>query len=172
MVRPFAVGSPLKRPTCWPCPIRRRRSLILSARCRRLSRDLHHRRNGHEGSLQSRSARHCPARRKISAIAPAWRTRRCSDRKRSSSSSTTCSTITNPTARFTRSIREEAVWNTGRDEMPNLGYKIRHKEGYFPVAPTDTQQDIRTEMCLIMEQLGHSGGAPASRSRHGGPGGN
>ncbi len=49
---------------------------------------------------------------------------------------------------------EEAVWNTGRDEMPNLGYKIRHKEGYFPVAPVDTQQDIRTEMCLIMEQLG------------------
>ena len=30
---------------------------------------------------------------------------------------------------------EEAAWNTGRDEMPNLGYKIRHKEGYFPVAP-------------------------------------
>lgn len=51
---------------------------------------------------------------------------------------------------------EEAVWNTGRDEMPNLGYKIRHKEGYFPVAPADTQQDIRTEMCLIMEELGVS----------------
>jgi glutamine synthetase len=49
---------------------------------------------------------------------------------------------------------EEAVWNTAREEMPNLGYKIRHKEGYFPVAPTDTQQDIRTEMCLVMEQLG------------------
>ena len=49
---------------------------------------------------------------------------------------------------------EEAVWNTGRDEMPNLGYKIRHKEGYFPVGPADTQQDIRTEMCLLMEQLG------------------
>ncbi len=49
---------------------------------------------------------------------------------------------------------EEAMWNTGRDEMPNLGYKIRHKEGYFPVAPTDTQQDIRTEMVLTMEQLG------------------
>ena len=49
---------------------------------------------------------------------------------------------------------EEAVWNTGRDEMPNLGYKIRHKEGYFPVAPVDTQQDIRTEMCLVMESLG------------------
>ena len=48
----------------------------------------------------------------------------------------------------------EAIWNTGRDECPNLGNKIRHKEGYFPVAPADTQQDIRTEMCLVMEQLG------------------
>ena len=35
----------------------------------------------------------------------------------------------------------EAVWNTGREEMPNLGNKIRHKEGYFPVAPADTQQE-------------------------------
>jgi glutamine synthetase len=49
---------------------------------------------------------------------------------------------------------EEAVWNTGREEMPNLGHKIRHKEGYFPVAPADTQQDIRTEMSLMLEQLG------------------
>jgi glutamine synthetase len=48
----------------------------------------------------------------------------------------------------------EGIWNSGRDEMPNLGYKIRLKEGYFPVGPTDTQQDIRTEMCLMMEQLG------------------
>ena len=49
---------------------------------------------------------------------------------------------------------EEAIWNSGREESPNLGYKIRHKEGYFPVAPHDTQQDIRTEMVLVMEQLG------------------
>jgi glutamine synthetase len=49
---------------------------------------------------------------------------------------------------------EEAAWNTGRDEMPNLGYKIRLKEGYFPVSPTDTQQDIRSEMALTMESLG------------------
>jgi glutamine synthetase len=49
---------------------------------------------------------------------------------------------------------EEGIWNSGRDEMPNLGNKIRHKEGYFPVAPADTQQDIRTEMCLVMEELG------------------
>lgn len=53
----------------------------------------------------------------------------------------------------------EASWNSGRHELAgaaqgNLGYKIRPKEGYFPVGPTDTQQDLRTEMCLLMEQLG------------------
>ncbi len=49
----------------------------------------------------------------------------------------------------------EAVWNTGRGENgANLGYKIRHKEGYFPVPPHDTQQDLRTEMCLEMEKMG------------------
>ena len=49
---------------------------------------------------------------------------------------------------------EEGIWNSGREEMPNLGYKIRYKEGYFPVPPADTQQDIRTEMCMVMEELG------------------
>src|ERR1043166_3992530 len=49
---------------------------------------------------------------------------------------------------------EEAIWNTGRDEGPNLGYKIRHKEGYFPVPPADTLQDIRNEMVLTMEACG------------------
>jgi glutamine synthetase len=48
----------------------------------------------------------------------------------------------------------EAVWNSGREEGPNLGHKIRHKEGYFPVPPTDQQQDIRNEMCLVLEQCG------------------
>ena len=49
----------------------------------------------------------------------------------------------------------EAAWNTSRDESGrNLAYKIRHKEGYFPVPPHDTQQDIRTEMCLEMERMG------------------
>lgn len=48
----------------------------------------------------------------------------------------------------------EGIWNSGRDEMPNLGYKIRHKEGYLPVAPADTLQDLRTEMVLMMQELG------------------
>ena len=49
---------------------------------------------------------------------------------------------------------EEGIWNSGRDEMPNLGYKPRHKEGYFPVPPMDKFQDLRTEMMLTLEQLG------------------
>ncbi len=48
----------------------------------------------------------------------------------------------------------EGIWNTGRDECPNLGYKPRHKEGYFPVPPTDKFQDMRTEMLLPLESLG------------------
>ncbi|MBW2440031.1 MAG: type I glutamate--ammonia ligase [Deltaproteobacteria bacterium] len=48
----------------------------------------------------------------------------------------------------------EGTWNTGRDEGPNLGYKPRHKEGYFPVPPTDKFQDLRTQMVLTLEELG------------------
>jgi glutamine synthetase len=48
----------------------------------------------------------------------------------------------------------EATWNTGREEEPNLGYKPRHKEGYFPVPPTDKFQDLRTEMVLTLQALG------------------
>lgn len=48
----------------------------------------------------------------------------------------------------------EGNWNTGREEGPNLGYKPRHKEGYFPVPPMDKFQDIRTEMLLVLEGLG------------------
>ena len=48
----------------------------------------------------------------------------------------------------------EGIWNTGSDEGPNLGYKVRHKGGYFPVMPTDTLMDIRTEICEILEKLG------------------
>jgi glutamine synthetase len=33
----------------------------------------------------------------------------------------------------------EGIWNSGREEGPNLGFKPRHKEGYFPVPPTDSR---------------------------------
>ncbi|MBI2706284.1 MAG: type I glutamate--ammonia ligase [Actinobacteria bacterium] len=48
----------------------------------------------------------------------------------------------------------EASWNTARDEQPNLGYKPRYKEGYFPVPPMDQMQDIRSEMILTMIDAG------------------
>ncbi len=55
---------------------------------------------------------------------------------------------------FHRVDSVEGYWNSGRDEGPNLGYKPRHKEGYFPVPPHDTLQNIRTEMVLTMEEVG------------------
>ncbi|MGK7875356.1 MAG: type I glutamate--ammonia ligase [Xenococcaceae cyanobacterium] len=49
----------------------------------------------------------------------------------------------------------EGRWNTGREEAGgNLAYKPRYKEGYFPVSPTDTLQDLRTEMLLTMAKCG------------------
>jgi glutamine synthetase len=48
----------------------------------------------------------------------------------------------------------EGAWNTGREEKPNLGYKLRYKEGYFPVPPADQLHDIRSEMMLTMIQCG------------------
>ena len=48
----------------------------------------------------------------------------------------------------------EGSWNTGRDENPNLGYKPRYKEGYFPCSPHDSLQDIRSEMILTLRAAG------------------
>jgi glutamine synthetase len=53
----------------------------------------------------------------------------------------------------------EGEWNRGKDtraagEGPNLGYKLRHKEGYFPVPPADQMMDIRNEMMQTMIDSG------------------
>jgi len=49
----------------------------------------------------------------------------------------------------------EGQWSRGQDaDGPNAGYKIRYKEGYFPVPPSDTLQDIRTEMMLTLMECG------------------
>lgn len=64
---------------------------------------------------------------------------------------------------------EEGSWNSGRREnvdasglSHNTGYKIRYKEGYFPVPPADSQQDLRSEMMLTLEQIG----VPIERQHH------
>lgn len=48
----------------------------------------------------------------------------------------------------------EGAWNSGRVENPNLGYKLRYKEGYFPVPPSDQTHDLRSEMMLTLIQCG------------------
>jgi glutamine synthetase len=49
----------------------------------------------------------------------------------------------------------EGVWNSGAEEEGrNLGYKPRYKEGYFPVPPMDHYQDMRSEMTLVLRDLG------------------
>jgi glutamine synthetase len=48
----------------------------------------------------------------------------------------------------------EGHWNMPKDEGPNLGHKIRPKEGYFPCPPSDTLHDLRSEMSLVMQQIG------------------
>ncbi len=48
----------------------------------------------------------------------------------------------------------EGAWNSGREEKPNLAYKPRHKEGYFPVPPSDSLQDFRSELVLKMQEAG------------------
>ncbi len=49
----------------------------------------------------------------------------------------------------------EAAWNSGREfEGGNKGHRPGVKGGYFPVAPVDSSQDIRSAMCLIMEEMG------------------
>jgi glutamine synthetase len=48
----------------------------------------------------------------------------------------------------------EAEWNRGREELPNLGHKLRHKEGYFPCPPSDQLMDLRNEMMQTMIACG------------------
>lgn len=49
----------------------------------------------------------------------------------------------------------EGIWNSGKEEEGgNKGYRVRYKEGYFPVPPTDTLQDVRSEMILKMAAVG------------------
>jgi glutamine synthetase len=56
---------------------------------------------------------------------------------------------------FVKIDSEEAPWSTGSDfEGGNLGHRPAVKGGYFPVPPVDSFQDMRSEMCLLLEQMG------------------
>jgi glutamine synthetase len=64
----------------------------------------------------------------------------------------------------------EGAWNTGRDEKPNLGHKLRYKEGYFPCPPSDAMHDLRSEMMLKMIECGVAVSAHRHEAASGGQG--
>lgn len=49
---------------------------------------------------------------------------------------------------------KEGFWNAGAEEKPNLGYKIRFKQGYFPAPPMDSLQNLRSKMVEVLLQIG------------------
>jgi len=49
---------------------------------------------------------------------------------------------------------QEGFWNSGKDGKPNLGYKPRYKEGYFPAPPMDSFQNLRSKMVKVMLDIG------------------
>jgi glutamine synthetase len=48
----------------------------------------------------------------------------------------------------------EANWNVAKRDRPGLGHRLRPKEGYFPVPPSDALQDARTEIVLRLQEIG------------------
>lgn len=49
---------------------------------------------------------------------------------------------------------QEGFWNSGKEEKPNLGYKPRYKEGYFPAPPMDSYQNLRSKMVKVLLDIG------------------
>lgn len=61
-----------------------------------------------------------------------------------------------PSGSFVEIDSDTAPWATGAkpDTRKNLGYRAKHKGGYAPVPPVDHYHDLRSEMCLLLEQQG------------------
>ncbi|QYJ75171.1 MULTISPECIES: glutamate--ammonia ligase [Shewanella] len=56
---------------------------------------------------------------------------------------------------FVKIDAKEAAWNSGTSyEDGNTGHRPFVKGGYFPVAPVDSSQDLRSAMCLVLEEMG------------------
>lgn len=61
-----------------------------------------------------------------------------------------------PSGSFVKIDSDTAQWASGIDHpnRNNSGYRARHQGGYSPVPPVDHHHDIRSEMCLLLEQQG------------------
>jgi glutamine synthetase len=56
---------------------------------------------------------------------------------------------------FVKIGSDEATWSAANDmDGNNPGHRPSVKGGYFPVAPVDSFQNLRSEMCLLLEQIG------------------
>ncbi len=52
----------------------------------------------------------------------------------------------------------EAAWNSDKGyEGGNKAHRPGVKGGYFPVPPVDQHHDIRSAMCMVLEEMGQSG---------------
>ena len=117
--------------------------------------DLQHRRPDHQGRRTRATRATSPQGREVPEVDRHRRHRRTSAPSPSSSSSTTSASIRRPEQRLLhRRLGRRPLEHAAATRGPNLGYKPRYKEGYFPVPPTDTLHDLRTEMVLTMEAVG------------------
>ncbi len=56
---------------------------------------------------------------------------------------------------FSQVDADEASWNSSKIyEGGNSGHRPRVKGGYFPVPPVDSSQDLRSAICLVLQDLG------------------
>ena len=116
--------------------------------------DLQHPGPDHPRGLQPRSRATSPARRSTISRAPASPTPATSAPRPSSSSSTTSASTRTRTRATTTSTASKANGTAAAKRSPNLGYKLRYKEGYFPVPPADQMMNIRNEMMQTMIECG------------------
>jgi glutamine synthetase len=49
---------------------------------------------------------------------------------------------------------DEGIWNSGKNGVPNLGFRPHLKGGYFPAPPVDKLQDLRSRIALSLAEAG------------------
>ena len=64
---------------------------------------------------------------------------------------------TNMSGSFFKINSTEAAWNSGTAyEDGNKGHRPGVKGGYFPLPPVDSGHDIRSAMCMVLEEMGQT----------------